>query len=77
MRAYEEALTIRRRLADDNPSVIDFQFAVAYIHFNIGNLMSGTSRPAEAMRAYDQAMPILRASCAITPNRPISRASWA
>ena len=49
LRAFEESLAIRERLARENPSVTEFQSDLAMSHSNIGILQRETGRPAEAL----------------------------
>ena len=60
MKAYESALAIRQKLADANPTVTEFQSDLATSHNNIGNLLSDTGKPAEALKAYESALAIRR-----------------
>jgi serine/threonine-protein kinase len=55
LRAHEEALAIRQRLARRYPSNPDFQFALAESYHAIGFVQSEMGRPREARVAYEQA----------------------
>jgi tetratricopeptide (TPR) repeat protein len=48
------------RLADANPSVTDFRSQLASIHYNIGNVLSQTGKPAEALESYQSALSIFQ-----------------
>ncbi len=58
LRAYEESLAIRERLARENPSVIHYQSDLAASLNNIANLMSSTGRMADALASFEQALVI-------------------
>ena len=58
LRAHEEALAIRERLARESPSVTQFQSDLAQSHTAIGTLQRETGRPAEAMASHEQARAI-------------------
>ncbi len=58
LRAYEESMAIRQRLARENPSVTAFQIELAASHNNIGVLQSETGRPAEAIESHERALAI-------------------
>ena len=51
--AFREALAIRQKLADDNPTDTKFQSGLAKIHNNIGNLLRDTGKPAEALKVVE------------------------
>ncbi len=58
LRAYEDSLAIRARLARDNPSVIQFQRDLAACHNNVGGLQRATGRPADALASLEHARAI-------------------
>ncbi len=56
--AFEESLTIRERLARENPAVTDYQNRLADSHNNIGILQSGTGQNDLALKSHGRAMEI-------------------
>jgi tetratricopeptide (TPR) repeat protein len=60
LKAYKSALAIRRKLADDQPTVTEYLSDLATSHNNIGNLLSETGKPAEALKASESALAIRR-----------------
>ena len=58
LKAYESGSAIYRRLADDNPAVIEFQAGLATSYNGAGAMLSQTGRPAEAMKAFESALAI-------------------
>ncbi len=53
-----KALSIRQKLADDNPAVTEFRSNLAWGHRNLGILLSGTGKPAEAEAENRQSLAI-------------------
>ena len=51
LNAFLSALAIRQKLADANPTVAEFQSALAASHNSIGDCLSATGKPAEAQQA--------------------------
>ena len=51
---------MQRKLADANPTVVEFQAELSLTHNNIGNLLFGTGQTAEALKAYESALTIGR-----------------
>ena len=60
MESLQAALAIRRKLADANPTVTDFQRDLAASYTNISLRLSGTGNPAEALKAQEAALAIQR-----------------
>jgi eukaryotic-like serine/threonine-protein kinase len=58
LRAHEESLQIRARLARENQSGTQFQHALARTHCAIAGLQGETGRPVEALQSYGQARAI-------------------
>jgi len=60
LKAFESALAIRQKLADDNPSVTESQSDLAESHNNLGFLLRDIGQLAEALKAYESALGIWR-----------------
>jgi tetratricopeptide (TPR) repeat protein/tRNA A-37 threonylcarbamoyl transferase component Bud32 len=56
--AHQEALAVRKRLADTNPAVTEFQSDLAASHDKIGTLLKDTGNPTEGLKAYESALAI-------------------
>jgi serine/threonine-protein kinase len=59
LRAYQEALAFRERLARGNAGATQFQRNLAQCHNSIGILQQVTGRPADALASYRKALAIL------------------
>jgi tetratricopeptide (TPR) repeat protein len=57
-RSYESALAIRRKLAEDHPTVTEYQGDLAASHKDLGSLLSETGQTAEARAAHESALAI-------------------
>jgi hypothetical protein len=53
---HRAAISIRQKLADNNPAVTEFRNWLAQSHDNLGWLLSGTGKPAEAEAEYRRAL---------------------
>ena len=63
--AYEDALTYWQRAQDyfqSAPSSQSVQMAMAYLHMNIGNVLTHLGRPQEALQMYAAARSVLEAA---------------
>ncbi len=56
--AYQESLAIRRRLADAQPFVTEFQRDLAASYNNMGVLLSETGKPSGALKSHQAALGI-------------------
>ena len=70
LQSYEEALSIRDELADENPAMVYYQAELAQTHFRIGRLHAGQQQWAEAVSSYRQAVARQRAVVYTTKNVP-------
>ena len=60
LKAHMESLSIRRKLADANPGVEQYQIDLASSQNNVGNLLIYDGKSAEAMKAYESSVAIRR-----------------
>jgi serine/threonine protein kinase/tetratricopeptide (TPR) repeat protein len=60
LKALDQALAIRRTLADANPAVTRFQSDVANSHNLVGYVLSYVGKQSEALEAYGRSLAILR-----------------
>ena len=58
IQSYSEAIALLDPLARENPSVTDYQYALAHSHNNIGLLLMATGRPDDALQACNAALKI-------------------
>jgi serine/threonine protein kinase/tetratricopeptide (TPR) repeat protein len=58
--AHRESLAIRQKLADANPSVVEYQHNLAASHYSIGKFLRETGKPAEAQKALESALALYR-----------------
>jgi serine/threonine protein kinase/tetratricopeptide (TPR) repeat protein len=58
LKAFEAALAIRQKLADANPTVIQFQSELAESHDTIGSALAYMRKPADALKQYEGALAI-------------------
>jgi tetratricopeptide (TPR) repeat protein len=65
--AYERALAICQKLANDNPAVTGFQLELANIHSEIGALL-GEAKPAEALAPWERARAIYQKLADASPS---------
>ncbi len=56
LRAFEEALKVRERLAGEYPSITKYSLDLAWTHHNIGSLLSDMGRSTEALHSYKTAL---------------------
>jgi tetratricopeptide (TPR) repeat protein len=60
MEAHRKVLAINQKLADANPTVLEYQFHLSAAHNNIGRLLARQKRFAEAFTAIDAGLAIRR-----------------
>jgi tetratricopeptide (TPR) repeat protein len=65
--AFDEARAEARAIADAHPAITGFQYDLATIHLNRGNLLLWMARTAEALEAYKEARAIFRALADANP----------
>ena len=58
--AFRQAMTIKQKLADDNPAVTEFRNDLALSHRNLGEVLSQTGRTSESEAEYRKALTIYR-----------------
>ncbi len=66
--AFQEALAIRRKLADAQPDDTEFQDKLARSHISIGALMRETGEPAQALTSFETGLAIFRRLAEAHPN---------
>jgi serine/threonine-protein kinase len=67
LKAYREALPIRERLANTNPSVTDYQSDLAHAYFTLGLLQAKTGQTDEAVNSYRRAIERQRLVVVVAP----------
>ena len=65
---YDESLTIRRRLADTDPSNIQWRADEAYVLQRIGDLKRTAGDNQGALAAFEEGLAIARGFAAADPN---------
>ncbi len=72
MAAFEEALAISRRLAEQDPSNAGWQSDLAVAHNRVGGVLETQGKLTEAMAAFEEALAISRRLAEQDP----SNAGW-
>lgn len=58
LQSYQKALNIWQKLADNNPSVTQYQKDLALVRNSIGYLLKQTGQPQEALQSFQKALDI-------------------
>ena len=72
-----KASSIRQRLVDANPELVEHQIDLAYCHDQIGDLLLRTGKPVEAWRSMAQRCPSIGSWPTPTPATSCSWRAWA
>jgi tetratricopeptide (TPR) repeat protein/tRNA A-37 threonylcarbamoyl transferase component Bud32 len=75
--AYRDALSIRQKLADANPSDTDLQVYLGCTQHEMGALLEANGKSAEALQAYQSALAILQKLANAQPADPMHQKNLA